>query len=202
MVMKSRILTTFATTIPDFYNSSAGEFYIMDYTNQTLKARGIECSNTAPTDIDAFIVNNLSLPLLDITFCVFKENSRIIGTTDNVPHCEGILFPTNDTDTTWITFLELKYPKKNNLAPELKEAREQLLLTLDLFREQGIIAEKRLVYLIFSAPKYNSKQGKYKPPFESWSISSEELKKIRKTKYAIMRGVNNIQVISVENIKV
>ena len=173
------------------------KIYIMDYSNQTNNVRGIEWSNSTPTDIAAFIINNT--PLLDITFCAFKENTiKLAGETKEISHCEGVLFPTDNTDKTWIIFLELKYPKKEeNLGTNMKNAREQLFLTLDLFKEQGIIKEKRLVYLIFSAPKYTNKT-----PFESWSMQPNELKEIRKTKSAIIRGVNSIDIISNESLKV
>lgn len=193
--MKDKISTKFPGL--DFPNRKSENLYIMDYTNQTGNVRGIEWSDTAPADIDAFTIHNL--PLLNITFCAFKENTvKVAGERGERPHCEGILFPTHDSTKTWILFLELKYPKKrNNLGSSLKEAREQLILTLALFREQGIIEAKRLVYLIFCAPKYSNKT-----PFESWSMRPEELKEIRKKKYAIMRGVNCMKVISDEKLKV
>ena len=194
--MKNKISAKFSGQ--DFLSYNTAEIYIMDYTAQTKNVRGIEWIDTAPTDIDAFFVNNSSL--LDITFCIFKENTiKLEGSAKKeLPHCEGILFPTVNSDKTWITFIELKYPKKkDNLGSNLKEARWQLLCTLDLFREQGIIEEKRLVYLIFSAPKYT-----HKTPFENWSMEPHELREIRKTKYAIMRGINSIQVISDKNLKV
>jgi hypothetical protein len=191
--MKNRILAKFQGQ--DFPSYNTEVIYIMDYTNQTENVRGIEWNDTVPIDIDAFVINNSSL--LDITFCAFKDNTiKIKEKTKEFSHCEGVLFPTVNSNETWITFLELKYPqKKENLGSNLKEAREQLLLTLDLFREQGIIEEKRLVYLIFSAPKY-------KTPFKNWTMQARELRELQKTKYAIMRGVNNIQVISNEKIKV
>jgi hypothetical protein len=194
--MKSKILATFAATTPNFDNKNANKIYIMDYSHQTNKKRSVEWSNVVPTDIDAFFINNSAL--LDITFCVFQENTKITGKKEDVSHCEGVLFPTKNSDKTWISFLELKYPDKiKNLSSYLKDAREQLLFTLDLFREQGIIEENRLVYLMFSAPKYSNKT-----PFESWCLTTEYLKNIKKTKFAIMRGVNNLQVISEENLKV
>jgi hypothetical protein len=193
--MKSKILTTFAATVPNFDDKNANEIYIMDYSHQTNKKRSVEWSNVEPTDIDAFFINNSAL--LDITFCVFQESTKITGKKENVSHCEGVLFPTKNSDKTWISFLELKYPDKiKNLSSYLKDARKQLLFTLDLFREQCIIEEKRLVYLIFSAPKYSKRT-----PFESWNMTIADLKEIRKTKFAIMRGVNNIQVLSEDNLK-
>ena len=193
--MKNRISTRFPGQDYSSYNTA--KIYVMDYTNQTENVRGIAWSDTIPTDIDAFVINNFSL--LDITFCIFKENTiKLEREAEELPHCEGVLFPTVHSNKTWITFIELKYPhKKDNLGSNLKEARDQLLFTLDLFREQGIIEEKRLVYLIFSAPKYTAKT-----PFESWSMKPVELKEIRKTKYAVMRGVNYIEVISNEKLKV
>ncbi|MDR1974488.1 MAG: hypothetical protein LBQ31_07420 [Bacteroidales bacterium] len=193
MMMQSKILSTFQGQ--DFLSDNTDKIYIMDYTRQTDGDRGIEMSNIPPTDMDAFIIENN--PQLEIAFCVFKDGTiKLSGETREKSHCEGILFPANNSDTTWITFLELKYPKKKNLGRELKKAREQLLSTLDLFREQKIIEEKRLVYLIFSAPKYTNST-----PFENWSISPHKLKEIRKTKYAIMRGINNIKVISSKTLR-
>jgi len=198
-MMKNRILAKFPCQ--DFLSYNTAVIYIMDYTNQTGNVRGIACSDTAPIDIEAFAINNTNL--LDITFCVFRENTiKLEEKSKELSHCEGVLFPTVNSDKTWIIFLELKYPqKKENLGSNLKEAREQLLFTLDLFRKQKIIEEKRLVFLIFSAPKYNQK-SKYGIPFENWSMDPGELKEIRRTKYAIMRGINNIQVISNEKLKV
>jgi len=195
MTMQNRILANFSGQ--DFLSRNTAEIYIMDYTNQTKNVKGLEWSDIVPVDINAFIIHNSSL--LDITFCAFKENTiKLEKDAKELSHCEGILFPVVNSDKTWITFLELKYPqKKDNLGSNLKEARSQLLFTLDLFRKRGIIEEKRLVYLIFSAPKYGNKT-----PFENWSMEPGKLREIRKTKYAIMRGVNSIQVISNENLKV
>ena len=193
--MKNRILASFSGQ--DFPSFNTSEIFIMDYTNKTENVSGIKWSNIAPTDIDAFVIDNSTL--LDITFCAFKENTiKLEGKTKELSHCEDVLFPSTNSDKTWITFLELKYPKKKeNLGSNLKETRGQLLFTLDLFRKQGIIENNRLVYLIFSAPKYT-----YKTPFESWSMEPSELREIRKTKHAIMRGVNSIQVKSNEKLKV
>jgi hypothetical protein len=195
MMKKSRIEATFAETIPDFYADNAGKVYVMDYSNQTDKKRGVEWTNSKPDDIEAFVIHNT--PLIKISFVVFKDNTKLTGTAIDIPHCEGILYPTTTSDKTWITFLELKYPKKKNLGEELQKAQKQLLQTLDIFRSQGIIDIKRLVYLIFSAPKYSKKT-----PFESWCMKPDELKEIRKTKFAIMRGINDIEVISAEKLKV
>lgn len=193
--MKNKIESKFPGQ--NFPSYGTEKIYIMDYTNQTGNVRGIEWSDSAPTDIEAFCINN-SQPALDITFCAFKENTiKLSGETKERTHCEGVLFPTEDSRKTWIVFLELKYPKRKNLGSELKEARDQLLYTLELFREQGIIEEKRLVYLIFSAPKYVNQT-----PFESWSMQPDELKIIRKTKSAIMWGINRMEVISNESLKV
>jgi len=189
--MKNKVLAKFPGQ--DFPSYNTAKIYIMDYTNQTENKRGIEWCDTVPSDIESFVVNNSSS--LDITFCAFKENTiKLEG--KETSHCEGILFPTVNSDKTWITFLELKYPKKrNNLGSNLKDAKDQLLFTLDLFRKQGIIEKKRLVHLIFSAPKYTNQT-----PFENWSMSPSELKELRKTKYAIMRGVNSLEVVSNEKL--
>jgi len=193
--MKNKIEAKFPGQ--NFPTYGTERIYIMDYSNQTGNVRSIEWSNSAPTDIEAFWINN-SKPPLDITFCAFKENTiKLAGETKERPHCEGVLFPTENSFKTWIVFLELKYPKRKNLGSELKDARSQLLDTLDLFRGQGLIEEKRLVYLIFSAPKHINQT-----PFESWSMQPDELKNIRKTKSAIMRGVNSMEVISNESLKV
>lgn len=193
--MKNRIESKFSGQSYPTYDT--GKIYIMDYTNQTGNVRGIEWNDSAPTDIEAFCINN-SQPPLDITFCAFQENTIMLaGETNERSHCEGVLFPSENSVETWIVFLELKYPKKKNLGPELKEARNQLLATLDLFREQEIIEEKKLVYLIFSAPKYTNKT-----PFESWSMQPDELKKIRKTRYAILRGINSMEVLTNQSLKI
>ena len=198
MTMKSDILEKFPGQ--DFTSYSAEKIYVMDYTKQTNGAKGIEWSDSKPLDIDSFVVNNS--PLLDITFCAFKENTiKLRGEVKERSHSEGVLFPTINSGKTWIAFLELKYSNRKQLSDSLKKAREQLLAILDLFRKQGIIEKKRLVHLIFSAPKYN-KEGKYGTPFESWSMEPQELKDIRKKKYAIMRGVNEFEVVSSEKLKI
>jgi len=194
--MENKISAKF--TDLDFPSYNASEIYIMDYTDQTGGDRGVECrDDKAPDDIDAFIINNHSL--LDISFCAFIDKKFKLkeSAEKELSHCEGILFPTVNDNTTWIAFIELKYPKKReNLGSNLKEARQQLLSTLKVFREQEIIEAERLVYLIFSAPKYT-----FKTPFENWCMEPGDLRVIRKTKYAIMLGVNSINIISNEKIK-
>ena len=137
--MKSKIEAKFPGQ--DFPTYRTEKIYIMDYTNQTGNVRGIKWSDSAPTDIEAFCINN-SQPALDITFCAFKENKYRDWETKERTHCEGVLFPAEDSRKTWIVFLELKYPKRKNLGPELEEATEQLLDTLELFRGQGILKKK------------------------------------------------------------
>lgn len=192
-MMERKIKATFAETVPDFYTDNAEKIYIMDYSNQTNKTRGVEWANTKPADIKAFIINNT--PLAKINFVVFKDNTKLLGTTTDISHCEGILYPTITSNKTWVIFLELKYPKRKNLGKELKSARNQLLQTLDLFRSYSIIDKKRLAYLIFSAPNYSCRT-----PFESWNMSPNDLREIRKTKCAIMCGINAVKVISTENL--
>ena len=188
--MKTKISETFPGQ--SFFSCDAERMYIMDYTNQTKNKKGIEWSDTEPVDIYPFNVENYSK--LNITFCPFKENTiKLKGDSKEQKHCEGVLFPMKNPDNTWRVFLELKYPqKKENLGKLLNEARKQLISTIDLFRKCGVIEEKRLVYLIFSAPKYSKFT-----PFESWlNLEISELKAIRRKKFAIMRGVNKMDVIS------
>jgi hypothetical protein len=194
MEMRNKITAKFpGQSFPSYMSD---KIYIMDYTNQTQNQRSIECSTTTPNDIDAFIIHNNMKS--EITFCAFSDNNiKLDGEIKERRHCEGVLFPTINNDSTWLVFLELKYPKKKNLGENLKSAREQLLFTLNLFREQGIIEHKRLVYLIFSAPKYNEKT-----PFESFCMKPEDLKILRRTSYAIIRGVNEITVINDLNLEV
>jgi hypothetical protein len=127
---------------------------------------------------------------LDVTFCPFKENTIKLNKKE-LQHCEGILYPTENNEKNWTLLLELKYPKLKNLGANLKEARDQLFETLSLFRDQGIIEPRRLVYLISSAPKYS-----IRVPFNNFSMSSGELKKIRKEKNAIVKGTNGVEILS------
>jgi len=197
--MRNRIAQTFPGQ--DFPTLNAELTYIADYTHQTQNVRGIEWHLSCPIDIDAFVVNNTTQH--DITFCAFKENTIKVrnentGEIKEKSHCEGIIFPTINNRETWTVLLELKYPdNRNKLGENLKEARRQLLSTLNLFREQGILEPDRVVHLIYSAPKYSSKV-----PFENWSMTPQQLKEIRRSQKAIMRGVNTMQILSGEALKV
>ena len=93
--------------------------------------------------------------------------------------------------------MELKYPKLKNLGKNLNDAKDQLFKTLDLFRKRSIIGPKKLVYLIYSAPKFT-----IKIPFNNFSMTSSELKKIRKEKYAIVKGTNEVKVLNDMKLKV
>jgi len=194
MVMKNKILAKLPNQ--NFLTCSSEVKYIMDYTNQTKNIKRLEWSAIKPTDIDAFTIKKEVA--LDITFCPFKENTiKIEGISTEHTHCEGMLFPTTNNDDTWLLLLELKYPKFKNLGEHLKEAKDQLFKTLDLFRQQGIIKHNKLVYLISSAPKYT-----IRIPFNNFSMTSEELKLIRKEKKAIVKCTNEIIILNENKLKV
>jgi hypothetical protein len=192
--MRTKISTKFPGQ--DFPSCNSEHIYIMDYTNQTKNQKGIEFSKIKPNDIDSFKVKN---PIkIEITFCPFKENTiKLKEDKKELSHCEGILFPTTNNDKSWILFLELKYPKLKNLGKNLNEAKKQLFKTLAIFREQGIIEPKRLVYLIISAPKYT-----IRIPFNNFSMTATELKNIRKEMYAIVKGTNEIEILNNTKLKV
>lgn len=193
-MMRSKIEEKFPKQ--NFFTFNSDKIFVMDYSNQTKRTKGLECSDIFPADILPFIIQNDRK--LDISFCLFKENTiKLADENKERSHCEGVFFPDKNAEKTWLVFLELKYPKRKNLGENLRKAREQLIFTLDLFRKQGIIETKKLVYLIFSAPNFTNKT-----PFENWSMKPDELKKIKKTKYAIMRGINSIEVISNEALKI
>jgi len=193
MTVTNKIKDTFAETPPDFSSKKSSTLYIMDYSKQTNKQRGVEWTDVEPTDITAFMIDNQSC--LDITFAIFQENTKVSTATEDISHCEGVLYPTTNSDNTWLVFLELKYiAKTKQLRQTLQHAREQLFSTVDTFRSLNIIDKEKMVYCIFSVPCHSM-------PFTNWGTPTE-LQNIRSEKKVIMRPSNNMIIESAEKVNV
>jgi hypothetical protein len=167
------------------------KLYIVDYTSTKSNQAGIQFVSELPSDIESFIINNSKS--LDITFCVFKNGEMKSDNGKSLPHCEGILMPNIQTDTTWVVLLELKYFKKLKQGSNSRQnAKKQLIATANYLRNHNIIEKKRDVHLIYSSPKF---------PFSNFEITQSESIDYKKNNL-IMCRTNCIEVISDENLTI
>jgi len=131
----------------------APDLYIVDFKH--INGGKAELLEQEPQDITYVYLENKNQ--VEVYFDAFDENALEIETGLYSRQCECLLFPTSCNDNDWILFVETKYT--NNIASAFKEKNDypncmiaQILDTVDYFRTNGIIAEKRRVSAIVSFP--------------------------------------------------
>ena len=153
--MKSRILTAYPDS--QFEQGNASVFYIADFTERTGSLRKVELHETIPQtpdgtqDMDCLTVNNPNR--LNIEFNVFDDDQFKDEEGRDIQHCECCLFPTENNDTSWLAFVEIKDCKLKNIAGYKEKVKEQIILTVQLFRNAKIVTEHQKIYGIISFPR-------------------------------------------------
>ena len=150
--MKSRILTAYPYS--QFKQGNAPVFYIADFTERTKSLRKVEIYATIPLtpdetqNMDCLTVNNPKT--LTIEFNVFDDNQFKDEEGRDIQHCECCLFPTANDDTSWLAFVEIKDCKPRNIADYKEKVKEQIISTVQLFRNAKIVAKRQKIYGIIS----------------------------------------------------
>ncbi|MDR0971235.1 MAG: hypothetical protein LBM25_02495 [Bacteroidales bacterium] len=169
-------------------NNHNKDLYIADYSEQTkttYRKKGVKLSDNKPNDIESFHIKNDKN--LSFSSIILDKKDLIDREGNPQKHCECALFPYLENPNNWILFVELKYSYSKNIDNKIREAEEQLFSTYNYFKENEIINNKKLSYLIISFPK---KQ----PPFTNFIESPSNIIKNKRKKNIILRYTNSIKI--------
>ena len=155
MRMKSRILAAY----PDarFESGNAPVFYIADFTERTGSLRKVEIHEVIPQvpgesrNMDCLVVGNPNA--YTIEFNVFEDNQFKDEEGNDVQHCECCLFPSANNGTSWVALVEIKDCKPKNIVHYKEKVKEQIISTVQFFRNVRIVAGLQKVYGIISFPR-------------------------------------------------
>lgn len=97
-------------------------------------------------------------PTVPIVFMGFPDNIFVPIVGQGVKQCECVLFPESCNYNDWVLFIETKYV--DNIENAFREERgypramiNQIIQTVQVFRDKGIIDKERRVWAIVSFPK-------------------------------------------------
>ncbi|OAZ03676.1 hypothetical protein [Flavobacterium succinicans] len=172
------------------------ELYVVDYTN--INGGNVVLLNSKPIEGNVYIQNVNRVP---IYFDGFDNNALEISTGIYSRQCECIIFPQQNTQTDWILAIETKYV--NNLENAFKEnfdypncMIDQIIQTVNYFRNKGIIDINRRVNAIVSFPTLIED---FSSTFFTGDLSIEDILinyKIR------IRATNTAEIISNKRINI
>lgn len=154
-MLKNRIMEAYPQTV--IGESDAEILYVADFTERTRSERGIEIHGSLPLtpssdkDMDCFMLWNPKG--MNVQYNIFDDHQFKTMDGRDVQHCECCLFPETGADDAWVTFLEIKDCKRSNIARYKEKAKEQIISSVNLFREKNIIPAVQKVYGVVSFPR-------------------------------------------------
>lgn len=157
MKMKSKIQKKYPQSV--FYNSRASNIYVVDFTERTESKRKVEIHEKIPRvpytnkNMDCLIFENPSQ--LSIVCNIFDDNQFKDNTGKDIQHCECVLFPESVQGDMGTAFVEIKDCKVKNVSVYKDKVKSQIISTVQIFRDKGIIERRQCVYGIISFPRRN-----------------------------------------------
>ena len=156
MRMRNKILNAYPEA--DFVCSSAERIYVADFSERTKAVRKVEVHEQVPNcplkpdkEMDCFVLDNKNT--LSIDFHIFAEQQLVDDEGKDIEHCECCFFPAEENkETVWMGFLEIKDCKPKNIVQYKDKTKEQIISTVRLFREKGILSSGR-IYGLISFPR-------------------------------------------------
>lgn len=155
--MKNRILSVYPNSI--YQTSSAPIIYVADFSERTNKERGVEIHDDVPSDpnnesqnMDCLQLYNKPRMVVDIN--IFDDHQFKNEVNKDIEHCECCLFPNHHNAKSWLAFIEIKDCKAKNISQYKEKAKNQIISTVNLFRQNDIIAGQN-IYGIISMPRRN-----------------------------------------------
>ncbi|MDR1524172.1 MAG: hypothetical protein LBS79_02800 [Tannerella sp.] len=127
------------------------EIYVVDYSNKSGSAKGVEVHNIKPDDIDDLTLKNESH--LNITASIFGKQCFMDEENKEIKHCECVLYPTHSNPDTWVLFIEIKDCKPKNVSNYFTSAKEQIIQTVKLFRKCNLLDINKKVHAVISFPR-------------------------------------------------
>ena len=154
--MKTRIESLLPKDKHIIQISSATNLYIADYKHdKKYKNKGVVLTEDEPENIKTVYIINKN----QVTVCFdgFKDNALPISKGLHNKQCECVLFPNRCNDDDWVLFVETKYA--NDIESAFLETHdypngmtEQIIKTVEYFREKSIISKGKKVWAIVSFP--------------------------------------------------
>jgi hypothetical protein len=184
--MKNKIESVFDADKFKYVSFSDRCLYVVDYTERTASVRSVEVHNVKPMDIDALIIHNPTD--INISTSIFMPQCFIDENNEEPKQCECVMYPTVLSAGTWIIFVEIKDCKPKNASNYHKEAKEKIIVNVQLFRDKEIIGNDKVVYAVVSFPR------KAKANFHNHLIKASEWKKFRDDYKIMIKGTNEITI--------
>jgi len=175
--------------------TSSTYFYIVDLKD--INGGGVELIEYQPAPMGVVVLNPPPIP---VAFLGFQDNAFVPLAGQGVRHCECVLFPEACNNNDWILFVETKYA--DNIENAFRASREyplnminQIISTVAVFRDQGIIEPNRRVWAIVSFPKLIEDFAAF---FFTGQISIEDMLLNYKI---VIKATNSAEIISPKRIK-
>ena len=159
------------------------QIYVMDWTQRTSGATGLEIHASKPQNIPALLIEN---PNLDITATFFKPHCFIDEDGYEPDNCEGVFYLTDSTDETWVLFVEIKDCKSKNISTYYSKTKEQIIKVVAIFRARNIIAQNKKVYANISFPRSDK--------INYYNQLIKNPKEFRDKHKIILRGTNTLRI--------
>lgn len=154
--MKNKIQAVYRKSV--FYSSTSIKLYIADYSERTSFKRKVEFHETIPQapcgtkDMDCLLLENSSR--IPVVCNIFDDNQFKDNEGNDISHCECMLFPESEHENIGVAFVEIKDCKPKNISFYKNIVKTQIVSTVRIFRDNGII-EKQCIYGIISFPRKN-----------------------------------------------
>lgn len=182
MAIESEILEKYPST--KVYVVNAPLIYVTDMTLRTKNQQGVVVSDVPQVDlqhrpVEAFGIKNDHR--LELHCMVFDDNAFLNVDGQTEAHCEGCFMLDHER---WLAFLEIKDCKPKNVSNHKAHALEQLIRSVERFRKDGIVQERR-VYGIITFPRKLSYNA-------AAMFSPAELVRIKKSYGLLLRPYNKV----------
>lgn len=174
--------------------SSSENLYIVDYKN--LNDGDVELLEKEPKDVKAVHLQNNNN--IQIYFAGFKDN--VLGKGNQ--QCECVVFPQSCEEKDWVLFIECKYAKNKETAKDrdrdyARKMINQIIATVDCFRINGIMSNKRRAHAIVSFPNLENFNA-----FVFSAVYPLSIEKILEQHNIIIRATNSATIKSEKMIKI
>lgn len=170
---------------------ATGKLYVID---RTKSGKGkVEIHEHEP-DLKGVTISNP--PRLEVYFDNFPERTFKINNRECKKQCEGVMFPCEAEKEEWALFIETKYVPDLEHAqkPEanyIEKATEQIVSTVEHFREKEIINNDKHVHAVISFPLIDG-------TFDSWAFTApgRSIDDIRQNHGIIIRCTNQATIFN------
>jgi hypothetical protein len=174
----------------DFHHRTDSTLFLVDFSKKTNKQRGVEVLDNE-TELKGLRIENKAKT--SIAIGVFDDHCfKTDDGKKDLKHCEAVFFSdSNVSDSeSWVLFVELKYTTNvKKFSRDFKDGKEQLLNTISIFRQNGIVEKSKLVHAVLSFPERRI--------YASYGFSApDEIVKLRRREKIHFEKTNIVHFIS------